>query len=72
MPKPVFLNIVTQCKGSVNDKDWRAFLHWGDSYNGMMYTIRGYGETPGQAADDAFQKFVEDPVGNITDRCEWK
>ncbi len=41
--------------------DYRAFLEWGDSETMLRYQIRGYGDTPGKAADDAYAKWLEDP-----------
>ena len=51
-----FLNITIQSK---SDDDWRAFLDWADSDIMMRYQIRGYGNTPGAAAD-AWSKFNDD------------
>lgn len=39
--------------------DWRAFLEWVDYDDKMIYTLRGYGDSPGKAADDAWRKFSE-------------
>ena len=55
--EPYFLNIEVQCKGSMADTDWRAFLYWADSKKKEVYEIRGYGNTPDQATKDAFKKF---------------
>ncbi len=49
---------------AINEKsqeDYRAFLEWGDSETMLRYQIRGYGDTPGKAADDAYAKWLEDP-----------
>ena len=32
-----------------------------DSSTNTLYHIRGYGDTPGKAADDAYAKWLEDP-----------
>ena len=37
----------------------------------VVYEIRGYGKTPGEATMDAFQRFNEDPFENATDQWEW-
>ena len=45
---------------TINEKskeDYRAFLKWGDSETMLRYQIRGYGDTPGKAADDAYVKW---------------
>jgi hypothetical protein len=55
-----FLNITIQNKGG---DDFRAFLEWGskaDSETMCLYEIRGYGDTPSKAADDAYAKYMED------------
>ena len=52
-----FLNITIQCKAA---DDWRSFLDWADSSNMLRYQLRGYGETPGTAADSAWNRFNED------------
>ena len=64
-----FLNITIQCK-SVGD--WRAFLDWADSDIMMRYQIRGYGITPGTAADDAWAKFNDDREFFTDSIEEWK
>ena len=53
-----FLNITIQNKGG---DDFRAFLEWTDSETMCIYEIRGYGDTPGKAADDAYARYMEDP-----------
>jgi hypothetical protein len=53
-----FLGITINEKGQ---GDYRAFLEWGDSSTGTLYHIRGYGDTPGKAADDAYARWLEDP-----------
>jgi hypothetical protein len=53
-----FLSITIQEKG-IGD-DYRAFLDWMDSETRTVYQIRGYGDTPGKAADDAYARFEED------------
>lgn len=55
-----FLNITITQKGADVDKDWRAFLDWVDSETMTRYQLRGYGETPGEAADDAWQRYNTD------------
>ena len=52
-----FLSITIQEKGI---GDYRAFLDWMDSETRTVYQIRGYGDTPGKAADDAYARFEED------------
>jgi hypothetical protein len=42
-------------------EDYRAFLEWGDYETMLRYQIRGYGDTPGKAADNAYAKWLEDP-----------
>lgn len=50
---PTFVQLIVQEKGHF-DNDFRAFLTC--QLKTMRYTIRGYGRTVGQAADDAFSK----------------
>jgi hypothetical protein len=52
-----FLNITIQNKGG---DDFRAFLEWTDSETMSLYEIRGYDDTPGKAADDAYARYTED------------
>lgn len=64
-----FLKITIQekCKD-----DYRAFLEWADSDTMMCYEIRGYGDTPGKAADDAYARFIEDRDWYSEDEWEWE
>lgn len=64
-----FLNITVQCKGK---DDFRAFLDWADDETMTRYQLRGYGESPGEAADDAWAKYNEDRDSYITDKEVWK
>ncbi len=68
---PYFLQIVVREKGH-NDNDWRSFLTWADQEKMMVYEIRGYGKTPGEASEDAYQKFNEDAMFHSSDEWEWK
>ena len=54
--KESFGDIVIQekCPG-----DWRSFLTWNDYGDRMTYRLRGYGDTPGKAADDAWRRYQE-------------
>ena len=65
-----FLHITVQEKG--RGEDYRAFLDWADSETMMCYQIRGYGSTPGQAADHAYAKYKEDREGYAEGGWEWK
>jgi hypothetical protein len=64
-----FLNITVQCKGG---DDFRAFLDWADSDTMTAYQLRGYGDTPGKAADDAWTKYNEDRDSYTEGSWEWK
>lgn len=64
-----FLNITIQRKGG---DDFRAFLDWADSETMTQYQLRGYGDTPGRAADDAWAKYERDRDYYIEGECEWK
>lgn len=64
-----FQKITVQEKGV---GDYRAFLDWADSDKMMVFQIRGYGLTPGQAADDAYAKYREDREGYTEDMWEWE
>jgi hypothetical protein len=63
-----FLDITIQCKGS---NDFRAFLDWADDQLMMRYQLRGYGSTPGQAADDAWRRYTENRDSYIEYECAW-
>jgi hypothetical protein len=66
-----FQKITIQEKGKGDD--YRAFLDFADTKTMMVYQIRGYGPTPGKAADDAYAKFEsEDRASHVTDWWEWK
>ncbi len=65
-----FLKITIQEKSK--DEDYRAFLDWADSETMMVYQIRGYGDTPGKAADDAYAKYEKDREFYVEDEWEWK
>jgi hypothetical protein len=64
-----FLTITVQQKAR---DDYRAFLDCGDDEEMMVYQIRGYGDTPGKAADDAYCKFQGDRELHIQGQWEWK
>jgi hypothetical protein len=64
-----FLNINIQCKGG---DDFRAFLDWADDESMTLYELRGYGNTPGKAADDAWTRYNEDRNAYIAYEEEWK
>jgi hypothetical protein len=64
-----FLNITVQCKGG---DDFRAFLDWADSDTMTSYQLRGYGDTPGKAADDAWARYNEDRDSYTEGSWEWK
>lgn len=53
--KIMFVQLVIQQKG---ENDYRAFLVWRD--DGIDYELRGYGQNPLCACDDAWMKFKED------------
>ena len=65
-----FLNITLQAKSE--KEDWRAFLDWADSNTMTRYQLRGYGTTPGEAADDAWRKYSEDRNSYVEDESVWK
>lgn len=65
-----FLNITLQAKSEVDD--WRAFLDWADKETMTVYQLRGYGNTPGAAADDAWRKYKEDRDAYIEGSWPWQ
>jgi hypothetical protein len=65
-----FLKITVQEKGKGDD--YRAFLDWADSETMTVYQIRGYGDTPGKAADDAYAKYEEDREFYAEDKWVWE
>jgi hypothetical protein len=64
-----FLNITLQAKSE--KEDWRAFLDWADRDTMKRYQLRGYGATPGEAADDAWRRFNEDKWHYCEFEQEW-
>ena len=64
------------CSITVHEKskgeDYRAFLLWADSELMIQYEIRGYGDTPGRAADDAYAKYEEGREFYTSAQWEWK
>ena len=70
-----FLKIVVQLKGAPQDADWRAFLQWVDRNTMTVHEMRGYGKTPGNAADDAYARFNDpetDPEYYTEDSWAWE
>ena len=66
-----FMSITIHEKGKGDD--YRAFLHFADRETMTAYEIRGYGDTPGKAADDAYAHYEsEDRYYHVTDEWEWK
>ena len=65
----IFLNILIQSKST---NDFRSFLSFGDVEKNMVYEIRGYGKTAGEAADDAWNKYKTDCHSYVWHEREWK
>lgn len=65
-----FLKITVQEK--IKGKDYIAFIDWADVKTMTVYQLRGYGNTPNNAADDAYVKFETDRNSYIEDQWEWK
>lgn len=64
-----FLQITLQAKDPACD--WRAFLDWADSETMKRYQLRGYGATPGEAAEDAWCKYNEDRDHYVDHEEDW-
>jgi hypothetical protein len=64
-----FLKITIQQKST---DDWRAFLDWADSDTMTVFQLRGYGASPGAAADDAWCRYSEDRDYYIEDYWSWE
>lgn len=64
-----FLCITIQQKSG---DDWRAFLDWASSKTMLRYQLRGYGSTPGEAADDAWAKYNDDRDFYVEDTRPWQ
>ena len=59
-PKDVsFLQIKIQEKSS---NDWRSFLSFYSKETNVIYGLRGYGSTPGEAAEDAWVTFNDEEM----------
>lgn len=59
-PKDVsFLQMIIQEKCST---DWRSFLRFFSKETGVIYQLRGYGTTPGEAADNAWKTFNDEEL----------
>lgn len=59
-PKDVsFLQMKIQEKSS---NDWRSFLSFYSKETDVIYGLRGYGSTPGEAADDAWKTFCDEEL----------
>jgi len=66
-----FLTIKINEKG--RGEDYRAFLTFGCTESQMVYEIRGYGNTPGKAADAVYARYAsEDRDQSVSDHWEWK
>lgn len=68
---------------SVQEKTVRKFiiLETGEEMEGTFTgskdrlefsKLRGYGDTPGKAADDAYARYLEDKEFYISDSWDWK
>ena len=64
-----FLTITINEKGI--GEDYRAFLTFAERDTMTVFEIRGYGDTPGEAADDAYHRFETDREKYIEDSWEW-
>jgi hypothetical protein len=59
-PKDVsFLEMIIEEKCC---NDWRAFLSFYSTETNVVYRLRGYGSTPGEAADDAWKTFNDEDL----------
>jgi hypothetical protein len=59
-PKDVsFLEMIINEKCS---NDWRSFLSFYSKETNVVYRLRGYGSTPGEAADDAWKTFNDEEL----------
>ena len=57
-PKDVsFVQMIVQEKCS---NDWRSFLSFYSKETDVIYRLRGYGSTPGEAADNAWETFNDE------------
>ena len=71
-PKDVsFLQMQIQEKCS---NDWRSFLSFYSEETNVIYRLRGYGSTPGEAADDAWKWFSDEDLRwfEIDSYKKWK
>ncbi len=64
-----FLSITIQSK---SENDFRSFLDWADDKSMIRYQLRGYGDSPSAAANDAWVKYIEDRDSYITHEEPWK
>jgi hypothetical protein len=59
-----FLDIRVEAKSEI-DNDWRAFLRFVDYEEKLILGIRGYGKTPGEAADDVWKHYQDEMEDNF-------
>lgn len=57
--KVSFRQIIIQEK---SHDDWRSFLFFYSEETEVLYSLRGYGKTPGEAADDAYKTFNDEDL----------
>jgi len=64
MNRYFFQSIRVEAKSEI-DNDWRAFLRFIDCEEDLMLGLRGYGKTPGEAADDAWKDYQDGMKDNF-------
>jgi hypothetical protein len=58
MTKYSFIDIRVEAKSEI-DNDWRAYIRFIDHEENLIRGMRGYGNTPGEAADDAWKDYLD-------------
>ena len=51
-----FIEIVVRAKSEV-DNDWRSYIRFGSKETMEVFEVRGYGSSPGEAAEDAWKTY---------------
>lgn len=51
-----FIEIIVRAKSEV-DNDWRSYIRFGSKETMEVFEVRGYGSSPGEAAENAWERY---------------
>lgn len=53
-----FIEIVVRAKSEA-DNDWRSYIRFGSKETMQVFEVRGYGSSPGRAAENAWKRYKD-------------